>query len=139
MTRRQRGEQGAAYAVELVLVAPVLIVILMFVVGLGRMAHARQQIDAAAADSARAASLERNTASSTQAAQAAAEASLGDAGVSCTKLEVKVDLDSYQPGGQVRVTVSCVAKLGDVALAGFPGTKKFTADAVVPIETHRGS
>lgn len=137
MTRR-RGEQGTA-AIELVLVAPVLIVVMLFVVGLGRMAHARQQIDAVAADSARAASLERNTSTSAQAAKTAAEASLGEAGVSCTNLDVNVDLDSYQPGGQVRVTVSCVAKLGDVALAGFPGTRKFTAEAVVPIETHRAS
>ena len=137
MTRR-RGEQGTA-AIELVLVAPVRIVVMLFVVGLGRMAHARQQIDAVAADSARAASLERNTSTSAQAAKTAAEASLGEAGVSCTNLDVNVDLDSYQPGGQVRVTVSCVAKLGDVALAGFPGTRKFTAEAVVPIETHRAS
>lgn len=138
MTRRQRGERGTA-AIELVLVAPVLIVIMLFVVGLGRMAHARQQIDAVAADSARAASLERNTAQSANAARVAAEASLGDAGVSCTELDVHVDLDNYQPGGQVRVLVSCKAKLGDVALAGFPGTRKFTAEAVVPIESHRGS
>ena len=93
MTRRQRGERGTA-AIELVLVAPVLIVIMLFVVGLGRMAHARQQIDAVAADSARAASLERNTAQSANAARVAAEASLGDAGVSCTELDVHVDLDS---------------------------------------------
>lgn len=138
MTRRRRGEQGTA-AIELVLVAPVLIVVMLFVVGLGRMAHARQQIDAVASDSARAASLERNTSNSAHAAQVAAEASLGDAGVSCTNLDVNVDLDSYQPGGQVRVVVSCVAKLGDVALAGFPGTRTFTAEAVVPIETHRAS
>ncbi|WP_211754572.1 TadE family protein [Nocardioides gansuensis] len=138
MTSWQRGERGTA-SVELVLIAPVLIVVMLFVVGLGRMAHARQQIDAVAADSARAASLERNTAKSAEAARTAAAASLGEAGVSCTRLDVHVNLDRYQPGGLVRVTVSCVAELGDVALAGFPGTRRFTSDAVVPIESHRAS
>ena len=75
---RRRDERGSA-AFELTLLAPVLVVILLFGVGLGRMAHARQQVEAAAADSARAASLERNTALFRSAAHRAAKASLGDA------------------------------------------------------------
>lgn len=141
MIRRPRGhrdEHGTA-ALELTLLAPLLLVILLFVVGLGRMAHARQQIESVAADSARAASLERNTSLSAQAAKTAATASLGDAGVSCTNLDVDVDLSSYQPGGRVTVTVSCTTKLSDVAMAGFPGSRTFTSTSSVPIETYRGS
>ena len=134
--RRSRGERGAA-AIELVLMAPVLMVILLFVVGLGRMAHARQQLESVAADSARAASMERNTHASAQAARDAAEASLGEAGVSCSGLQVAVDLSSYQPGGTVRVTVTCQAMLADVAMAGFPGSRTFTATSTVPIENFR--
>lgn len=133
-----RDERGVS-AIELTLIAPVLLVVLLFVVGLGRMAHARQQIESVAADSARAASLERTTTLSAHAAEAAATRSLGDAGVSCTNLKVDVDLSSYQPGGRVTVTVSCTTKLRDVALAGFPGTRVFSATSVVPIETYRGS
>lgn len=138
LRRRRRGERGTA-AIELTLMAPVLMVILLFVVGLGRMAHARQQIESVAADSARAASLERNTAMSAQAAKTAAETSLGDAGVSCTDLKVDVDLSSYQPGGRVTVTVSCQTKLSDVTMAGFPGSRTFTATSSVPIENFRSS
>lgn len=138
LRRRRRGERGTA-AIELTLMAPVLMVILLFVVGLGRMAHARQQIESVAADSARAASLERNTAMSAQAAKTAAEMSLGDAGVSCTDLKVDVDLSSYQPGGRVTVTVSCQTKLSDVTMAGFPGSRTFTATSSVPIENFRSS
>ena len=65
------------------------------------------------------------------------QASLGEAGVSCTGLHVNVDLGDYQPGGQLRVTVSCHAHLSDVALAGFPGSRTFTATSTVPIETYR--
>lgn len=136
MTRRE--ERGTA-AIELVLVAPVLIVVLLFVVGLGRMAHARQQIESVAADAARAASLERTTSQSAAAAKAAATTSLGEAGVSCTGLNVDVDLSSYQPGGQVVVTVNCTTQLADVALAGFPGSKTLSATSSVPIEIYRGN
>ena len=133
----RRDERGAS-AIELTLIAPVLMVILLFVVGLGRMAHARQQIESVAADSARAASLERNTSQSARAAQLAAAQSLGDAGVACTNLRVDVDLSSYQPGGRVSVTVTCTTQLRDVALAGFPGSRVFSATSIVPIETYRG-
>jgi Flp pilus assembly protein TadG len=134
--RAARDEHGAA-AIELVLMAPVLLMVLLLVVGLGRMADARQQIESVAADSARAASLERNTAQSAAAARAAAERSLGDAGLSCAGLDVNVDISDYQPGGQVQVTVSCTAQLRDVALSGLPGSKVFTASSTVPIETFR--
>lgn len=134
--RLQPVERGAA-AVELVLVAPVFMLVLLFVVGLARMAHARQQLEDVAADAARAASLERNTSRTNDAAREAARDSLGRAGVSCTGLTVDVDVSRYRPGGQVGVTVSCTAELGDVALAGFPGTRTFTASSVVPIETYR--
>lgn len=134
--RHDRGERGTA-AIEFVLVAPVILVIFLFVIGLGRMAHARQQLESVAADSARAASLERNTSQSASAAMAAAQRSLGEAGVSCTDLAVNVDLSSYQPGGRVTVTVSCKTRLSDVGMAGFPGSKTFTAKSTVPIETYR--
>lgn len=134
--RGRRCERGAA-AIELVLMAPVLLAVLLLVVGLGRMAQARQQIESVAADSARAASLERNTALSAAAARTAAQRSLGDGGLSCTGLQVHVDISDYQPGGQIQVTVSCTAQLRDVALSGLPGTRVFTATSTVPIETYR--
>jgi Flp pilus assembly protein TadG len=133
---RPRNERGTA-ALEMVVLAPVLIVVLLFVVGLGRMAHADQQVQSVAADAARAASLERNTNASAAAARQAAEASLGEAGVSCTDLDVSVNLSSYEPGGQVSVTVTCTADLGAVAMAGFPGSRVFTASSTVPIENWR--
>jgi Flp pilus assembly protein TadG len=133
---RRRDEQGAA-ALELVLVAPVLLVMMLLVIGLGRMANARQEVSAVAADAARAASLERNTSMSAAAAKAAAQRSLADGGVSCTGLDVDVDVSAYQPGGQVRVRVACTALLSDVAMSGLPGKQVFTSTSTVPIETYR--
>lgn len=143
MTRRARygrrvtrDEHGAA-AVELTLLAPALLVILLFVVGLARMAHASQQVESIAADAARAASLERTTGAASNVAQQAARSSLDEAGLSCAPMSVDAQVGSYEPGGSVRVTISCTAQLGDVALAGFPGSRRFTATSVVPIETYR--
>lgn len=138
MRGRGDGETGDA-AVELVLIAPVLLVVLLFVVGLGRMAHARQQVDAAAADAARAASLERNLAFSEGAARRTARADLGQVGVSCAQLQVVADLSDYGPGGKVQVIVTCTALLHDVAIAGLPGSRTFRSTATVPIETWRSS
>lgn len=135
---RRRGERGSA-AVELTLLAPVLLVVLLFVVGLGRMAHARQQVESVSADAARAASLERTTTAATGVAQAAARASLDRAGLSCTAMDVGVDVSAYGPGGSVTVTVTCTAGLADVAMAGFPGTQRFTSSTTVPVENYRAS
>lgn len=133
---RQCDERGSA-PVELTLLAPVLLVMLLFVVGLGRMAHASQQVESVSADAARAASLERNTAASTGVAHAAARSSLDRAGLSCVSMLVDVDVSNYQPGGAVRVTVSCTSRMSDVALAGFPGSRQFSSTSIVPIETWR--
>ena len=51
-----RDERGAV-ATELVLLTPLLIVMLLFVVALGRLAGARINVDGAAAQAARAASI----------------------------------------------------------------------------------
>ena len=135
--RRRRYDERGSATVELTLLAPVLLVLLLFVVGLGRMAHARQQVESVSADAARAASLERNTAASQGVAQTVARNSLGRAGLSCLSMNVDVDVSNYRPGGTVRVTVSCTSQMSDVAMAGFPGSREFTSTSIVPIEMWR--
>jgi Flp pilus assembly protein TadG len=138
MRARQRDDRGVT-AVEFVLVTPVLIVAMLFTVGLGRMAHARHQVEAAAADAARAASLERNTTLAANRGEAMAADVIGARGVSCAKLHVVIDVSSYEPGGAVRADVTCEASLSDVAFAGFPGRRTFAASATVPIESFRSN
>jgi Flp pilus assembly protein TadG len=89
-----RSERGST-ALELTLLAPVLLTMLLLVVGLGRMAHARQQVESIAADAARAASLARNPNASIADARAAAETSRGTSDLSCTTLDVDVDTSSF--------------------------------------------
>lgn len=138
MILQPRDEKGIT-AVEFVLITPVLIIALLFTVGVARLAHARHQVESAAADAARAASLERNTSVAAERGRAIAAMSIGRRGLSCSDLQVNVDVSAYEPGGVVRATVTCRAQLSDVAMAGFPGGRTFTATAAVPIETFRSN
>lgn len=88
---RQGGGQRGSVTVELVLLTPLLILVLLFVVALGRLAGARLQIDTAAGQAARAASLARNPATAIQLAQRTAAASLTGAHLTCAQLAVNVD------------------------------------------------
>lgn len=128
---RDRG----TIAVELVLVAPLLIALLLFVVGLGRIAHTRGQIDGAAADAARSASLAPTPLAAQREGASAARAHLGEQ--ACRSLDVDIDTTRFRPGGEVIAHVRCVVSLSGLGLAGFPGARAFTATVHTPIETFR--
>lgn len=131
----ERGNDRGSVAVEVVLVAPLLIVLLVFIAGLGRIAHTRGQVDGAAADAARSASLQRTPAAARQAGEAAARAYLGS---SCHRLEIWIDTARLRPGGEVQARVHCDTSLSGLGMAGLPGHKSFTATAMAPIENYRG-
>lgn len=132
MNLRDRG----SVSLELVIIASLMLAFICFIVGLGRVSLAKQDVTAAAYDAARTASLTR-TGSPTAAGHHAAEQSLGDRGMSCASLTVSVNVSSYTPGGHVTTTVTCTARLSDLAVSGLPGSKTYTATAVVPIEQYR--
>jgi Flp pilus assembly protein TadG len=131
-----KAARGSA-AVELVLVTPLLAALLLFAAGLGRLASARGQVDGAARDAARAASLERSPAAAQAAGQHAARAALDAQDLACVRLAVTVDTSAFQPDGRVTATLSCTASLAGLALAGFPGQRTLTGTAVAPIEGWR--
>lgn len=133
------GDERGVTAIEFVLITPVLIVAMLFTVGLGRMSQARQEVESLAADAARAASLERNTDLAAARGRQMAEQSMGAKGLSCSALDVNVDVSSYRPGGVVTARVSCRVELSDVSLSGLPGSHTYTAESSVPIETYRSN
>lgn len=134
-TRAVQPTDRGSVAVEVVLVAPLLIVLLLLVAGLGRIAHTRGQVDGAAADAARTASLQRDPAAAQRAGQDAARAYLGPR--ACRSLDVVIDTASFGPGGQVTAQVHCIASLAGLGLSGLPGSRSFTATAVAPLDTYR--
>jgi Flp pilus assembly protein TadG len=131
------NDQRGTATVELVLLTPLLVAFLLFVVAVGRLAESRADVNAAARDGARAASIAPNGGAAPGAAQDAAQATLASAGVSCGSFSVTTDTGSFDPGTQVKVTVSCDVQLGDLSpLVG--GSRTVTSEFVEVIDRFRG-
>jgi Flp pilus assembly protein TadG len=135
--RLSRSDDAGFGALELVIVTPVLLVMLLLVVGFGRLTHGRQLVQQAAAAAARAATLDSDPGQAGTDAEQAAHDTLTQAGVSCRTFNASVDTGDFRPGGQVTVTVTCTTSLSDLGLVGFPGAKTLTASATSPLEQYR--
>ena len=132
------GESGSV-ATELVLLTPLLILILLFVVALGRLAGARLDVDGAAAQAARAASIARDPSAATAMAQQTATAALGSDGVTCGHLSVNTDTAQFAPGGSVAVTVTCSVGLSDLAGLRLPASESISSTSTSVIDTYRAA
>lgn len=130
-------ERGSA-AVEMVLLTPVLVVFLLFVVFVGRLSGARSDVQAAARDAARAASIARGPDSARERGADAARRRLNEGGVECRSLNVLIAEDDFRPGGTVSAALSCTLDLSDLTLLGVPGTRTISATFREPIDTFRG-
>jgi len=137
MIRRVRADERGSIAVEVAVIAPALLFLMLLVVFAGKVAEADGNVERAASDAARAASLRQHPDDATTDAQRAAAANLAAAGVSCVDLTTTVDTRHLAPGGTVSVTVSCEASMADVTLLGVPRRRTFTATAVEVIDTYR--
>ena len=130
------NERGSA-TVELVILTPLLILLLLFVVALGRLAGARIDVDGVAAQAARAASIARSPQVATSSAEQTAASALSSQHVTCAHLAVSVDTTDFTPGGSVAVTVSCAVHLADLTGLDLPGTQTVANRAVSPIDEYR--
>lgn len=130
---RRHSDRGSA-VVELVLVAPVLMLILMFLVVVGRLAEARLQLSEATHSAARAASMAASPGQARNAASAVLE--MMPASAACAHRDVTIDNSQFKAGGAVRVVVSCHIRLDDLASL-VPGTTTITESSVSPIDPFR--
>lgn len=135
---RSRGEYGSI-TLEMAVLAPALLLLLALLAYAGRNAMATGVIYEAAAEAARAASLQRTPIAGYEAAAEIARSSLSEQGLSCLRTIVDVDTAGLeapvgQPG-QVTVTVSCSLKVADLPLPIPPITVSSTA--VSPVDTYR--
>lgn len=127
-------------AVDLMVVTTIVVSLLLLAVGLGRVRSADQMVGSAAADGARAASLQRTAVGAQQAAEQTIAASLVTSETSCAGgPAVSVDVSRWRPGGSVSVTVACTAALADLTAPGLPGSKTLTAHATSPIDSRRSA
>ena len=131
-----RSERGSI-SVEVAVIAPAFVFLMLLVVYAGKVSEADGNVERAAAEGARAASLRQNPAAAIDDARAVVEANLAAAGVPCSQLDMSVDTSMFEPGGTVTITVRCDASMADVTLLGVPGTRSFTATSTEVIDTYR--
>ncbi|MBV9660680.1 MAG: pilus assembly protein, partial [Acidimicrobiales bacterium] len=124
---------------ELVILTPLLILFLLLVVALGRLSGARLDVNGAAAQAARAASIARNPAAATTDASQTAAAALASQHLTCAHLSVAVDTTQFTPGGDVAVTVSCSVDLSTLTGLHLPARETLTHRFVEPIDPYRST
>ncbi|GHH62466.1 TadE/TadG family type IV pilus assembly protein [Lentzea cavernae] len=136
-TRVWREDRGSA-AAELTLVAPLMVLLVLFVVFCGRLAATQVRMNDVAHQAARAATSARTPTQAEVAARATAAASLAAAGITCRSLTVSVASAGLRPGSTVTVTVSCTVALEDVAALGVPGSRIISCSFSSVVDVWRG-
>ena len=152
MTTCARGWRSAAgkaaddrglAALELVILAPVIVLLIGFMIAAGRTSIAQGAIDAAARAAARQASVAQNLGAAQAAAYAGArEALLGD-GLNCQPTVVRLPGVRGAFGSQVgqsveiHAFVACRVQLSDLVIPGIPGSIRLTASFSSPLDPFR--
>jgi Flp pilus assembly protein TadG len=139
-TRASRADSGNA-ALELVILAPILLALLSLVIAAGRTTVAQGSVDAAARDAARQASIALTPAAAQTAGLVSARAALRRDGLDCSPFVV-IDTSQFTsvPAGlpaAVTAVVSCAVPLANLALPGLPGTAHLSARFTSPLDTYR--
>lgn len=137
--RRRLRDEGNA-PLELVILAPVVFLLLAFVVAAGRTSIAQGSVAAAARDAARQASISLTAGAAQTAALSSAMTALGQDGLDCRPV-VTVDTAGFGiPVGQpatVSATVTCTVSLSDLLVPGLPGSRTLTATFASPLDPFR--
>ncbi len=143
MTRpRWRNEEGSiSTAIGVIIFLP----ILALAMGAMRIVQMNGDVSSAAGFSARAATLAYQESAAQEEAERVAANALEERGLSCKDFSANiVDVDPASvggilpPGALLVVEVSCTVDLSQSLIAGFPGDKEITVQAVGKVDNFRG-
>jgi Flp pilus assembly protein TadG len=136
----RRDDAGNA-ALELVILAPVILFLLGLVIAAGRTSVAQGSVAAAARDAARQASISLTPGAAETAALSSAQAALGQDGLNCDPV-VRVNVSGFGvPVGEpatVQATVTCRVSLSNLLVPGMPGGRTLRATFTSPLDPYRG-
>jgi len=136
--RGPNGERGDA-ALELVLLAPALILVLLFVVFCGRLSSVQADLHTAVADGSRAGSQRGIATAAEQDARDTVASTLAHDNISCSNLAVSVDTSDFRPGGSITVDATCTIDNSDLAVSGLPGSRTIHARSISVVDRYRSS
>ncbi len=136
-----RGRDAGNAALELVILAPVILFLLGLVIAAGRTSVAQGSVAAAARDAARQASISLTPGAAQTAALSSARAALNQDGLNCDPV-VTVNVTGFGvPVGEpatVQATVTCRVSLSNLVVPGMPGSKTLNATFTSPLDPYRG-
>jgi len=147
------GDDAGAVAVELTLLAPLFVLLLLFVVAVGRVTSARITVQDLARHAARTLTVDPAGPSTDRARRSALDEANRN-GLTCKTLTVTTvppaapaagaadpaaSPAATPPGGAVTVRVSCTVTLGDLTGLFLPSTADLTATATSPLDRYRGT
>lgn len=133
----RRAGQSGSMTVELVVLAPVVVLFALVSLGLGRIEQARQELADAAHAGAEAASIVSYPGQAADAAAEAAQPAVSDQAHVCVNPTIETDASSFGPPGRVQVNVSCRVSLSDLLLPGVPGSMSLQATQSAPVDPYR--
>ena len=144
MTRAHAGDsEDGMSTIEAAVLAPVILVLMLCIVFLGRVTTTQQAVQRAARDAARAASQAITRDDAALAIDSVINDSLGANRQHCTIAPTDLSAigeDTGAPGdwdlGLIQVRLTCTIPTADLGLLGL-GTKTFTAIATEPVDTWR--
>jgi Flp pilus assembly pilin Flp len=134
---RLRNERGTA-AVELALLAPVLVVLVAVVTAAGRMVESKSAVLSVAREAARAAAEAPNAAAAHDAAIATAQQVAEGLGLDPARLSIVQDPHGFARGAPYEVSVSYQVSMADLPGLGLlPGSVTLGAEHAELIDTYR--
>ena len=136
-----RDDRGNA-PLELVLIAPIILILIGLMIAAGRTSIAQGAVDAAARAAARQASIAPTEGVAEQAALSGAMAALRSDGLDCQPTVFLPGIGfafGTRPGqpAQVHARVVCVVRLSDLVVPGVPGSIRLTATFTSPLDPFR--
>ncbi len=137
MRRRFRDERGAA-AIEMVLVAPALLLLLAVILGSGRLFSSRSALDAVAREAGRSAVEAPDAGQAIVLGRQAARTAASAYGLAPSDLSVRIEPGSFTRGGEIRVVATYRVHLADLPIlgVGFP-TVTLHAVHLEPIDLYK--
>ena len=134
---RLRSERGTA-AVELALLAPVLVVLMALVTAAGRMVETKSAVLSVAREAARIAAEAPNAVAAHDAAIATAQQAAEGLGLDPARLSIVQDPHGFARGSPYEVSVSYQVSMADLPGLGLlPGSVTLGAEHAELIDTYR--